>query len=236
MRYAVVDCRISENALAGLDRCGFFPILMPPSESLDAQVASHPDMLVFFGDAIFCHAEYAKTAKRELELISHLTGLGIVVSHEPTGKKYPSDILFNAARVGKNIFCRKDAVSELIVRYAERASLTLVPVRQGYAECSVCRVSDGAIVTSDAGIAKAARERKIRVLEISPGGVGLEGCCGGGFIGGASGLDGDRVYFCGDPESHPEGDRIIDFCRSEGKEPIALSSDPLYDIGTIFFI
>lgn len=236
MRYAVVDCRISENALAGLDRCGFFPILMPPSVLLDAPVASHPDMLMFFGDAIFCHEEYEKTAKRELEQISHLTGLGIVVSHEPTGKKYPSDILFNAARVGGNIFCRQGAVSELIVSYAGRASLTLVPVRQGYAECSVCHISDSAIVTSDAGIAKAARGKGIRVLEISPGGIGLEGCRAGGFIGGASGLDRDRVYFCGDPASHPEGDRIIDFCRAEGKEPVALSPDPLYDIGTMFFI
>lgn len=236
MRYAVVDRRISEKCLAGLSDRGFVPILMPPFEALDTSVASHPDMLIFFGDAIFCHAEYANVAERELELISHLTGLGIEVSREPIGKKYPSDILFNASKIGKYIFCRHDAVSELVTAYAERFSLEIVPVRQGYAECSVCHVSDNAIITSDSGIAKAARERNIRVLELSPGGIALEGCRGGGFIGGASGYCGARICFCGDPASHPEGEKIIDFCRSEGKEPIALSPEPLYDVGTIFFI
>lgn len=236
MRYAVVDGRIPEKCAAGLMERGYFPIFMPPFYMLDAPVASHPDMLLFFGDAIFCHSEYARAAAKELELISFVTGLEICTSDEPTGNKYPSDILLNAARVGTYIFCRPDAVSELIRSYAERSSFELVPVRQGYAECSICHVSDGAIITSDKVIAKAARIRGIRVLEISPGGIGLEGCRGGGFIGGASGLDGDFVYFCGNPENHPDGDKIIAFCRSEGKEPVALSPDPLYDVGTMFFI
>lgn len=236
MRYAVVDRRISEKCLAGLSDLGFTPILMPPFDALDTSVASHPDMLIFLGDAIFCHAEYARVAGRELDRISELTGLGISESYEAVGKKYPSDILFNASKIGKYIFCRPDAVSELVIAYAERFSLEIVPVRQGYAECSACHVSDNAIITSDRGIAKAARDRSIRVLELSPGGVALEGCRGGGFIGGASGRCGDLICFCGDPASHPEGERIIDFCRSEGKEPVALSPEPLYDIGTIFFI
>ena len=76
MRYAVVDGRIPEKCAAGLMERGYFPIFMPPFYMLDAPVASHPDMLLFFGDAIFCHSEYARAAAKELELMRELGILG----------------------------------------------------------------------------------------------------------------------------------------------------------------
>ena len=43
----------------------------------------------------------------------------------------------------------------------------IINVKQGYAKCSICVVSDNAIITADKGIAKAAIQNRIDVLEIT---------------------------------------------------------------------
>jgi hypothetical protein len=73
------------------------------------------------------------------------------------------------------------------------------------------------------------------VLLISEGGIEL---CGysHGFIGGAGGVTLDTAYFCGDIFSHPDGEKIKNFCHKHKKECISLSKEPLFDVGTLFFI
>ena len=57
----------------------------------------------------------------------------------------------------------------------------------------------------------------------------------GGFIGGASGLCGNRLFFSGDPLTHPDGEAIYDFCRKHGTKPVPLTSGKLFDGGGIIF-
>lgn len=235
MRYAIVDCRLSTECAEGLEGHGYTLVPMPPFCELDGPVSSHPDMLMFFGDRIYCHRRYLPAAREQLALISEASGFALTASDEPTGRRYPLDVLFNAAEIGNHLICRKASVSRLVLDYAAARGLVTLNVGQGYAKCSVCKVSDNAIITSDRGIADAARGAGIKVLTVRPGHVALDGYdCG--FIGGASGSDDDNVYFCGDVLRHPDGEAICDFCRSNGKNAISLSGEPLYDYGSIFFI
>jgi len=214
---------------------GFSLIPLPSFELLDEPVSAHPDMLIFFGDKLICHEEYFKIAEAELTKIAGIKGIEIELSHEPIGKKYPSDVLFNALELGNHILCREGSVSEHIKKYAKRLGKCIVNVKQGYTKCSVCKVSDNAIITSDKNIANTAKSLGISVLEIAPSGIRLSGYdCG--FIGGASGNDGRNTCFCGNVALHPNASEIIDFCNSHGYPAISLSDEPLYDVGTIFFI
>jgi hypothetical protein len=45
----------------------------------------------------------------------------------------------------------------------------------------------------------------------------------------------DTVYFTGDISSHPDAERIAEFCKAHKKKIISLSSEPLNDVGGIFF-
>ncbi len=234
----ITDCRIPKKAASELANLGFDIVRLPPFEKLASPVASHPDMLLFINDDIMiCHKEYFNIARDEIEYIKASTSLKLILSDEPIGKDYPNDILFNSAKVGNFIIGNTKYTSAYISEYSKSNMLTQINVKQGYAKCSTCIVSNNAIVTSDPAIAAAACRFGIDVLKISEGYIGLHGYTHG-FIGGASGIDNgtDRIFFCGDLFSHPDGEKIFAFCKSHKKTPISLSDENLYDVGTLFFI
>jgi hypothetical protein len=231
MKHVILDIRTPEAAVAKLVGLGFEPILLPPFPALAEPVAAHPDMLIFLGRKLYCHADYLPLARRELERIAEVAGLELETTNEPIGNEYPLDVLFNAFAVGNMLFGKADSISEKLKTDFE----SIINLRQGYAKCSTCAVSERAFITADESVKKALLAQGFEVLKISAGGVELKGYdCG--FIGGASGSDGERVYFCGSLDLHPDGEEIKAFCASHGRPAVSLSGEPLYDVGTMFFI
>ena len=233
---AIIDCRVPAASLSRLQKLGFEVIHMPRTDYLAEPVSAHPDMLVFGGfDKLFCHVGYYQGNKDIIDKIADISGLELVVSAEPTSAEYPCDVLFNCVLLGDRLLCNKHAVSKLILAEATSQKLEIIHTNQGYTKCSVCKVDDNAIITSDKSIYKACVEHNIDALLVSADGVGLRGYdCG--FIGGASGGDGKNIYFCGDISLHPDGDKIVEFCKAHGKNVISLSDEGLYDVGSILFI
>lgn len=233
---ALIDRRIDNASLLSLQNTGAELFLMPPADYLQGGVASHPDMLVFCGfGKLFCHERYYAENKKLIDSITKKADLMLVPSNEPTAEDYPYDVLFNAALVGNKLICNEKTVSRLILCEAESFGCEIIHVPQGYTKCSTCIVSDNAIITADAPIFEACQGAGIDSLLISAGHIFLPDY-DYGFIGGASGALFDKVYFCGNIDLHPDGERIKEFCKRYGKNAISLSSNKLFDIGTILFI
>lgn len=231
---ALLDCRINSTALTTISGMNIEPILMPPAPYLSAPVASHPDMLMFIGfDSIFCHEKYYQANQELIKKISHRLSLTLRLSHEPTDSRYPNDVLFNAVLLGNKLICNTKTVSGIILSEANRHKCEIIHVSQGYTKCSVAKVSDNAIITADSSIATACRSNNIDVLRIAEGSISLPGV-NYGFIGGATGSFGHKMFFCGSLDSHPDADRIREFCNRHGKTPVSLDSGDLHDVGSIF--
>lgn len=230
----IVDARLDARCEKKLSEIGYNVIKLPPSPFLQLPVASHPDMLLFIADGkIICHRSYFDLAGDLLGQIARTAKAELILSEEPMSAKYPSDVLFNAARLGRKLICKKASTSKHIL--SEFSDENIINVSQGYAKCSTVTVGDNAIITADPSIAKAARTCGINVLELGSSSVRLDGYdCG--FIGGASGDDGEHIVFCGDISLHPEGEKIKSFCRENRREPVSLSPLPLYDYGSLIFI
>ena len=232
----LVDERIDLSSLLALKKTGAESFLMPPSQFLQKGVASHPDMLIFVGfGKLFCHANYYVENKHLIDKIITSSRLELILSNEEMGEKYPNDVKFNAALVGNKLICNRKTVSKLILAEAEKNGCEIIHVSQGYTKCSVCIVSENAIITSDKPIFDACIAHGIDALLITEGNIDLPGY-NYGFIGGATGILGDSVYFCGDISKHHDGERIIEFCQNHGKTANSLSDQNLLDVGTIFFI
>ena len=90
-------------------------------------------------------------------------------------------------------------------------------------------------MTEDASIAAALRSAGMDVLQIDAGGVALPGYPYG-FIGGASGVFRDKLYFIGDVTRHRDSEKIIAAAKRQNLTPVSLGDFPLSDLGRIIFI
>ena len=146
---------------------------------------------------------------------------------------YPSDVAYNVARVGNCVFHNFRYTDKVLYEYFLNKKIKLIQTKQGYSKCSVCIVSDDAIITSDKSIHKSAIENDMDALLISEGYIKLKDFQYG-FIGGASGLISSNVLcFNGNIKNHPDYNNISAFCRNHHVKPYSLHNGELEDIGSI---
>ena len=222
---------ISKNAdkiiLNTLLEKGIQVIPLPSFTALAHSVDTHADMLFLsIDDTLFVHKDYT---------IDEMNFSKIVKIDEFISNKYPYDILFNIAVVGKNVFANTKYASKTILKYFEQNDYSIHHVSQGYAHCSTCIVTENAIITADKGIANIAQGIGIDTLLINEGHISLPPY-DYGFIGGSCGATEDSIYFCGSLKYHPDGEGIRAFCQAHGKKVIELCDAPLTDVGGILFI
>lgn len=232
MKGVIVDFRISPKSKEALKKLGYRIIKTFSHPSLQKPVCGHPDMLickisdnVFFAETTICG--FLSKEFPDRQFFDGITKL------KP---EYPHDIAFNCARVGNFLFCNEKYTDKRIIEYCNNNSIKIADTKQGYAKCSICKVSERAIITSDLNIFKTAEKIGIDVLLTKNNGILLEGY-DEGFIGGATGLiENDILAINGNIELCGDCSRIVDFCAKYRVKIISLSDEPLTDIGTIIRI
>ena len=229
----LISCRVPDGIAGELSR-RFEAVKLTPDPALASPVASHADMLLFrIGDTVFVHEKYADSncgIVREIEK----RGLTVIRARGPRGAEYPLDVGLNCAVLGGAVLCRRDAAATEILAFCEERDVPVVNVRQGYAACSSLFFGNSA-VTADLSVAAAAESLGAEVLRIRPGHVELPGY-DAGFIGGASGVWGNEIFFFGDVDTHPDRGKIRDFAAERGMKCVCLGDGPLTDLGGMMIV
>ena len=237
--FALVDERISDKCEQALQRRGFCVIKLPPEKNLPSAVASHTDMLIFrHNDTVIISQSYAQKHSELIELIKNsIHGINIILCPENHGHVYPTDAILNCLKFGNKLFGRTDSLSKAVKEYAKNQDLELVHVKQGYPACTTLALPCAFAVTSDNGMARALRNEGAEVLIISESDKIDLPPYKFGFIGGASGIFGNTVYFLGNLLAHPDGEIIERELTKRGYACVSLDSgaDSLSDLGGIFF-
>ncbi len=232
MKYAILDYRASVKTADALKKYGFCVVLTPKIDHVYTTICGHADIMVhklcdnvIVAEPTVC--DYFKNKMPEIEVIPGKTILN---------EKYPYDIAYNAARVGNNIFCNKNFTDDTIIEFANKNHLNLLNTKQGYAKCSICVVSNDAIITSDKNIQSVAIKNGIDVLLVNDNEIKLKEF-EHGFIGGATGLINEKILAVnGNIELHTNYKEIIEFCKKHGVEVISLNNDEIIDIGSILIV
>ena len=226
-----------DEAKRRLSLDGFYIIEAPASKLLPEPLSSHPDMLFFAdGNTIISSAEYCDENPFVFEDISRLVkGLKLKLTNDIFKDIYPADAIFNALIIGKKIFLKEDSISNSIICYANEKGLEICKVKQGYPACTVLALTDSAAITADEGMAKSLSENGINVTLIRNGDISLFPY-EYGFIGGAAGVFGNKVYFIGDYKLHRDCDKIEAAIKNANLVPYSLGAFPLIDLGKIIFI
>ncbi|MFH1846815.1 MAG: DUF6873 family GME fold protein [Candidatus Omnitrophota bacterium] len=234
------DARIPEEYISRLKEKLPEALLLPFSgessenNSVYESIRCHPDIYFFQLDTkSLIHACRLKGSCLSF-LRKH--GIRLVSGKSDPSKKYPDTVPFNAMRVGNYLLHNLDYTDPVILENARNHGLKNINIKQGYARCSIVNVGDKAIITSDNGMTKQAREHGFDVLLVSPGDVLLPGEKYG-LLGGASGnLSDGTIVFLGDIRLHPEAKRITEFFKKHETEYIDLKGLPLYDAGGLLVI
>lgn len=190
---------------------------------------THPDILVHplpCGDLVVDrdNSEYYKNIFPDKKILP---------SHSILSKKYPKDVPLNAFTF-KNYFIHNlKHTDQVILDYYKRAGYDLVNIKQGYAKCS-CLVTKDFIITSDGGIYESLRDL-IPIYKIDHGQIKLQNF-NYGFIGGATGVLGKKIFFTGDFSHHSSYEEILKIINKYNYEIEILSKDPIEDYGSIYFI
>ena len=214
-----------------IEKAGISVVIVPNNSAVDARLSGHVDLSI-------CHAGgerlFATASLKNTELTEQLgvSGAKITYLGNRRSARYPNDVPLNAVVIGKYLIANpKTCASEIVDYLTIKRRCILLPVKQGYTRCSVCPVGEGALITSDLGIARAAVGSDLDVLLISPGAIDLPGFAYG-FIGGAAfKISDDKLAFTGMLSYHPDEKRILDFLEKHGVEPVYLTKQPLFDIG-----
>ena len=228
MKSLVVDFRISKKSLNTLKDLGYKIIKTQPETTVSDAICGHPDIVLC---KLKNHDHVAKATFRGF-LIGE-TGCEIIEGNSILNKSYPFDIAYNAALVGNNLFCKEKYTDISILNYCKNNHIKVLNVNQGYAKCSICVVSDNAIITADKNIFNAAVKNNIDVLLIENTEIVLKGY-DEGFFGGATGLiERDLLAVNGNLTLHRDCDRIKHFCDKYGVTVLSLSDEPICDVGSI---
>jgi hypothetical protein len=237
MKICIVDERMPEEAKRRLLKDGFYIIEAKASKSLPKPLSSHPDMLFFFhGKTLISSAEYCEENPYIFEDIARLIpGLTIKLTNDVFGGEYPRDAIFNALVIGNKIFLKKDSISSAVLEYAKAAGLEINNTKQGYPACTTLALSSESAISADEGMARVLSQSGINVTLINNGDISLPPY-EYGFIGGASGVYRDKLYFIGDYKLHRDAEKIENSIKEANLTPLSLGAFPLLDLGRIIFI
>jgi len=229
---AIINPDTPVPVIDGLVTYGFTPVAIPLCSQVQRPIAGHPDIqLCIVNNTIIYQPDIDSSF---LQVLSH-TKYELVRGQSILQSSYPHDCAYNCAYTGKVAFHNTKVTDSSIKQALNICSDPLIHVNQGYTKCSTCIVDANAIITADISIHNAAISNGIDSLLITPGYIELPGY-NYGFIGGASGMCSDTIYFTGYVNHHPDAMQIKHFIEQHNKKIAFLSELPAIDIGSIFFI
>ena len=214
----------------------YFDVLeVKPDLLLQKPVQCHADMIVtIVGNCAVIPERYAIENGDFVKHLEERCGIRVIPSSCDRGAEYPRDVAFNVLTCGSFAFSLKKHTSHDVADMLNESGYTHVNVRQGYAACSSL-ACDSFIITADPAVEKGAVSVGLDVMRICEGHIRLEGYSTG-FIGGASGVCGNTVYFLGNIFHHPDGKKIREYIYTHGYDIVCLSDGELCDLGGIKFV
>lgn len=228
MNYVIVAENFPEESAKKLEKYGKI-IRTKKNKKVMEGLNTHPDILVHplpNGNIIVDRDNF-------MYYESLLTGIKVIKSESHLDEKYPRDVPLNAFTF-KNYFIHNlKYTDKKLLEYYKEKGYELIHIKQGYSKCTTL-VTEDFLITSDGGTYEKLRDI-IPIYKINHGEIKLENF-NYGFIGGASGSFGKKIFFTGSIKEHSSYEKIIKIIKKYNYEIEILSRGPIEDYGSIYFI
>lgn len=231
-RYAIIDYRMDNLTRKSLLDEGFILIDSFKNNNVYNAINGHVDISLFYNGEIFVASKESYNYYYNA-LSMYNIDKKIISGNTYLNSKYPKNVRYNLCFSGKYSIGNFNYIDEKVIEVVEEYEK--INVKQGYSNCSILAVDKKSFITSDSGIYNTLKSNGIDVLKISEGNISLFGM-NYGFIGGASAVYGNKVYFFGNIKSHPDFKEILNFIDYRGKESIVLGDGILKDYGSMYIV
>ena len=234
-QYLLSGLKYADILKKTIEKLGIQPVFIPDNPYIDDRLSGHVDLSVFYpgGKDIFL-APFLKDSKTA-DIIRKI-GLNPVYANIKQGKKYPFDAQMNACAWENYLIYSENVTAGEIIEYFKNKKGRLISCRQGYLNCSVCKVDNNSIITADRGVYDSCTAAGLDVLLINPGFIELPGY-DYGFLGGSSfKISDNKIAFTGSLKNHPDEKKILEFLKSKNQEAVFLTDEAIFDIGGAILI
>lgn len=225
----VIDHRMRKEEKEYLKRFGSLIEIQKQNLTYD-EIDSHPDIfLCQIKKDIIC----APCIKNLFE--------NAIVGKKNPGKEYPNDVLYNVCNIGNYVIGNFKYVDQSILEFIDENELQKIEVKQGYSNCSICKINDKACITSDEGIYNELIKYDIDVLLIKTDKINLLSNNSfsnmKGFFGGATAVIENELIIFGDINNFDKEDieNINAFTNKYKIKIVDFSGKDIIDYGGVVF-
>lgn len=224
----IISCDCTSNIITTLQKYNIEVIKTLKNPDLPSGLSAHADLQICIIGNTAITVPFAYEYYKD-----NLVDFNVIKGESLVQGAYPNDVSYNVIIANNCLYHNLKYTDSVILNLANKNNLRIYNVNQGYTKCTVCFVTENAIVTEDEGIAKTFKNQGFDVLLVNFGDVLLNGYKHG-FLGGSSGLiDKNKLAFCGNIKTHQDFNKIIDFTKKYGVQIVSLDETKLVDVGSI---
>jgi hypothetical protein len=193
-------------------------------------IAGHPDIFIYQDNNQLVIAPNAPVGLFEF-LNNH--NLTYVRGKREVGGELYNSVQYNCLSTPDYVFHKSGYTDPAILEINKAKEF--IPLPQAYTRCSLVHLCENNYLTSDRGIEKVLIGKGLSCFYFNPEEITIRDH-DNGFIGGAVGIRGKRIFFNGNVELHADGQRLKEHLLNLGLEIVNLSDQYLYDGGCMFFV
>ena len=223
------DKRLPEEVAGKLNKYGECMPFYSENITYEA-IAGHPDIFFFPADKFVIVAP--NTPRHYIDFLQN-KGISLKFGNTLIGTKKDNSTCYNVVISDNYIIHNKKYTDTSIIENV--CNKIFINVNQAYTRCSILPLRNDCFITSDKGIEKELSKQNINCLYISPKEILLQGFPNG-FIGGCMGVYQNKVFLIGNPDFHPDGEKLKSFLYHNDYELISLYDGKFVDGGSLFFI
>ncbi len=228
--FAIIDARSSKQVINNLkeyvtDVCTF------QTNGITANsISGHPDIYLYQD---MNHLVVAPNAP--VNLFGFLDGHNTtyVKGEREVGHELYNSVQYNCLSTSAFLFHKSGYTEPTILDINKKKEF--IHLSQAYTRCSLVHLCENYYITSDRGIEKVLLKKGLSCFYFNPEQIIIRGH-NNGFIGGAVGIWGKKIFFNGNIELHSDGQRLREYLIDHDFDVVNLSDEYLYDGGCIFFV
>lgn len=226
MNKVLISPRADQKILNFFKNNGYEVYHFEEMDHVYSSISDHLDtFMIKIDDTYVIDPEFYKHNK---DLIDSLA-IRYVLGNESVASAYPGTVRYNCL-VGEDYLIHNLKYTDEKIKELSSSKKT-IDVKQGYCNCSICKVGEEGFITSDKGIFKSLINNGFDMLLIEEGHIKLRDQ-EYGFIGGASStLKDGSILFLGDIRNHPSFDEIHEFLERKGVSYSFIQDFEMIDLG-----